>query len=65
MIGLDEDQACTTGALRAHTRTLGLSLGDRACLALGLKLGAPILTADRAWVELDLDLEILQIRGDA
>lgn len=32
-----------------ETRTLGLSLADRACLALALKLGAPVWTADRAW----------------
>ncbi len=44
--------------LRAPTRDLGLSLGDRACLALGLSLGMRILTADRAWLELDLGVEI-------
>lgn len=44
--------------LRGPTRDLGLSLGDRACLALGLSLGMPILTGDRAWLELDLGLEI-------
>ncbi|MBI5419505.1 MAG: type II toxin-antitoxin system VapC family toxin [Deltaproteobacteria bacterium] len=32
-----------------RTRTRGLSLGDRACLALGLRLGLPVVTTDRAW----------------
>lgn len=27
----------------------GLSLGDRFCLALGQRLAAPVLTADRTW----------------
>lgn len=48
--------------LREHTRHLGLSLGNRACLALGLLHGGPILTADRDWAKLDLDMEIEVIR---
>ena len=44
--------------LRGPTRELGLSLGDRACLALGLSLGSPILTGDKAWIEVDLGVEI-------
>ncbi len=35
--------------LRLLTRPLGLSLGDRACLALSKRLGIPVLTADRVW----------------
>ena len=38
--------------LRAATRELGLSLGDRACLALARGLQATAVTADRAWAEL-------------
>jgi PIN domain nuclease of toxin-antitoxin system len=49
-------------ALRRSTRNLALSLGDRACLALALRLRLPVLTADRAWLELDLDLEVETIR---
>ncbi len=48
--------------LRRSTRHLGLSLGDRACLALALRLGLPVLTADRGWQELGLDLEVQTIR---
>jgi ribonuclease VapC len=39
------------GAMRAKTRHLGLSLGDRLCLALGQRLGAKVLTADRPWLK--------------
>ena len=41
-----EEDALEAGRLRRDTRHLGLSLGDRACLALGLRLGLPILHAD-------------------
>lgn len=46
---LDFDLALQCGALFAATRSAGLSLGDRMCLALALREGIPALTADRAW----------------
>ena len=48
--------------LQAATRSLGLSLADRMCLALGAALGSPVLTADRAWADLDLGVEVRLIR---
>jgi PIN domain nuclease of toxin-antitoxin system len=39
-----------------------LSLGDRACLALGLRLGSPVVTADRVWATVDVGVEIVLIR---
>lgn len=48
--------------LRPLTRFVGLSLGDRACLALALRLGYGVLTADRQWANLNLGLEIKLIR---
>src|SRR5215210_3779135 len=56
------DDALTAGALRNETRQVGLSLGDRACLALARRLGAIVYTADRRWAELDLCLRIELIR---
>jgi ribonuclease VapC len=58
----DSEAAYLTGALRAQTRKLGLSLGDRACVALGFQLSFPVLTADRNWKELDVGVEVRTIR---
>jgi ribonuclease VapC len=44
--------AIAIAELRPSTRAHGLGLGDRACLALGRRLGLPVMTADRAWTEL-------------
>jgi ribonuclease VapC len=51
-----------TADLRTSTRSLGLSFGDRACLALAGQLHLPALTADRAWRNLTIDVEIRLIR---
>jgi PIN domain nuclease of toxin-antitoxin system len=56
------DLARITGTLVDRTRALGLSLGDRACLALGISLGAPVYTADRAWKKLKLGIPIHLLR---
>lgn len=57
-----ENQAADIGRLRPLTRHRGLSLGDRACLALGRHADLPILTADTKWIDLGLDLDIRMIR---
>ncbi|MGL5139276.1 MAG: type II toxin-antitoxin system VapC family toxin, partial [Beijerinckiaceae bacterium] len=44
----DEDQAVRAGLLITVTSLFGLSMGDRACIALGVQLGLPVLTADQA-----------------
>lgn len=49
----DMGQALAAAALRAPTRSRGLSFGDRACLALASHLGGIALTADRAWAGLE------------
>ncbi|GAB4145514.1 MAG: PIN domain-containing protein [Cyanobacteria bacterium J069] len=58
----DSQQGVIAGYLRATTRHWGLSLGDRACLALRLQTCCPIVTADQAWAKLDIGLEIRVIR---
>lgn len=44
------------------TRSVGLSLADRACLSLARTLSVPVLTADRAWARLDLGVEVVLVR---
>jgi PIN domain nuclease of toxin-antitoxin system len=58
----DKHQAMAAGLLRPATRRAGLSLGDRACLALALIHGLPVLTADRAWAKVDVGVEVRLIR---
>jgi len=55
LIPFDVEQAQCVAELQPYVRHKGLSLGDRACIALGLKLQAPIYTADKIWGELQLD----------
>lgn len=57
-----ESLALLTASLRAKTRHKGLSLGDRACLALASERALPALTADRKWADLDLGIDIQLIR---
>ncbi len=56
---VDGDRA---GRLWPLTQQQGLSLGDRACLSLGLRLGLTVVTCDRAWAQLPLDLEVQLLR---
>ncbi len=51
-----------TGYLRPPTQSLGLSLGDRACLALARQRGLPALTTERAWANLQLGVTVQVIR---
>lgn len=61
-IPFDDIQAAEVAALWPQTRQAGLSLADRACLALALDRNLPVLTADRVWTELGLPLDIRLIR---
>jgi ribonuclease VapC len=56
------EHARIAGSLVPQTRALGLSWGDRACLALGLVLKAPVYTADKSWKKLKLGVRIHVIR---
>lgn len=55
-------QAELAAHLWKKTRRRGLSLADRACLALAIEQEAAVLTADRVWAELKLDVEIQLVR---
>ena len=56
------EQAELTGGLRPITAKTGLSLGDRACLALAQTHGATALTTDRSWKKVP-GFDVLHIRG--
>lgn len=62
IVPFDADLADRAGRLWPLTASLGLSLGDRACLALAQREGLPVLTADRAWVELSLGVDVILVR---
>ncbi|MEO0983689.1 MAG: type II toxin-antitoxin system VapC family toxin [Pseudomonadota bacterium] len=61
-----QDLARRAGYLRGPTRAAGLSLGDRACLALAMSLGLPAITADRAWLDIadTIGVEIVLARPE-
>ncbi len=56
------NQAALAAAFLPPTRHLGLSLADRACLALALSRGIPALTADQVWQQANIGVEVVIIR---
>ena len=62
IIAYNEEDAITIAKFRPLTKSAGLSLGDRACLALGKRLNLPVLTADKVWTSLSLGITINLIR---
>lgn len=62
LVPFDEDLAVESARLRPPSASAGLSLGDRACLALGRRLGRRVLTADGWWVGLIPDVDVVAIR---
>jgi PIN domain nuclease of toxin-antitoxin system len=58
----DESLAYRAGLLRPASRALGLSLGDRAGLALAMELGCPVLTTDQQLQALDVPVSVEVIR---
>ena len=62
VVSFTQEQAILSALLYPDTRHCGLSLGDRACLALGRVQALPVLTADRIWDRLDVGVPITIIR---
>jgi ribonuclease VapC len=62
IVPYDEELAIATALMRNKTRQYGLSLGDRACLALAQRYNGAVLTADHNWAKLDLGIDIRLIR---
>jgi len=52
LIDFNIEQATKAAELRSQTKHLGLSLGDRSCLALAILEGATAITADRNWKDI-------------
>ncbi len=62
VVPFDEHHARIAGDLIVQTEHFGLSLGDRACLALGITLKAPVYTAEKTWKNLKMSVRIHVIR---
>ncbi|MBI4915000.1 MAG: type II toxin-antitoxin system VapC family toxin [Acidobacteria bacterium] len=62
VVAFGEEMAIAAGVLRPRTKSAGLSLGDRACLALAYELKLPAYTTDQAWSELRLGIDIRLVR---
>lgn len=62
IISFSPEHAQIAANLRVKTKHLGLSLADRACFALAIKSGLPVVTADRIWSEVSLGVKVVLIR---
>jgi PIN domain nuclease of toxin-antitoxin system len=62
IVPFDRRHAIATARLRQYTKEFGISLADRACLALANLTDRPVLTTDREWTEAGLDTDIRLIR---
>ena len=62
IVPFDAAQAEVAGSLIWQTERFGLSLGDRACLALGLATHSPVYSADRAWAQLAVGVDVRLVR---
>jgi ribonuclease VapC len=62
LVDFSAQQAVIAAALATITKVEGLSLGDRACLALARERGIRAVTADKAWRRLDVGIDIETVR---
>ena len=62
IVAFDGDDAEVAASLWSKTKHLGLSLGDRACIATGMRERARVLTADRSWTRLEVGVRVEALR---
>lgn len=62
VVPFDAEQAQIAASFWKPTRSVGMSLGDRACLALALKTAAPAFTTEGEWLKGDLGVRVVKIR---
>jgi ribonuclease VapC len=62
IVSFDASQAEIAASLWERALRKGLSLADRACLALAVETGLPAVTTDRAWQEVEVGVEIFVVR---
>ncbi len=62
VVPFEESLAVEAGCLYPSCKHLGLSLGDRACLALAISRKLPVLAADQVWSKLDLEISVQVLR---
>jgi ribonuclease VapC len=58
IVSFDHNLAKLTATLKSQTKSHGISLADRACLALGLDRNLPVVTGDREWANLQLGVQL-------
>jgi ribonuclease VapC len=62
IVPISMDQTVMVAQLRPRTTPAGLSLGDRASLALAIERDCPVMTADRNWAKLNIGVPVHLIR---
>lgn len=62
VVDFSKEQALIAGMIKSKTTSLGLSLGDRACLALAIQKKVSVLTADKAWKKVNLGIKVVLVR---
>jgi PIN domain nuclease of toxin-antitoxin system len=65
VVGITQEQARWAASIKDATRVAGLSLANRLCLAVAHETKQSVVTADRAWSEVDVGVSVVQIRGRA
>lgn len=64
-VPFDEQQVLAANVIKQQVGTAGVSLADRVCLALAKTRSLPVITADRRWVTLPIELKVILIRGES